>query len=56
MRLGFLFVFAADEVRSSGEATESVTDAAKAINEAEIEVTDAAVEGPYGTRLEELEV
>ena len=35
MWLGFLlFSIAANEVRSSGEVTESVTDAAKATNEA----------------------
>ena len=41
-----MFSIAANEVRSSGKVTGSVTDAAKAINEAVIEVTDAAVEGP----------
>ena len=50
MRLGFLLLsIAVNETRSSGEVTESVTDAAKATNEAVIEVTDAAAEGPYGS-------
>ena len=51
-----LFSKAANETRSSGEVTKSVPDAAKATNEAVIEITDAAAGGPYGTRLEELEV
>ena len=44
-----MFSIAANETRSSGEVTESVPDAVKATNEAVIEVTDAAAEGPYGS-------